>query len=225
MKTLTTIALFYLTSLFGVPVTALAQDNVTIPKTRLQELEQKERELNRLKGETTTNQQTAPLNHDQKSATKSATPVPEVVPSHTSPPIASLAPLKENEEVDAIDLANHYRSDPVTADARYLKHKFLLRGEIAGFEKPLLKRDYKILLRTADRDTRVICNFFPPEDFNAVFTTEHGSRLVASMGAKRVPLAKVGQLVVMRAECRGWKDSSVIISGGGLKALPAANAN
>jgi len=67
----------------------------------------------------------------------------------------------------------------------------MLRGEIVGFEKPLLKRDYKVLLKTADRDTRVICNFYPPDKFDAVFTTNHGSQLVASIGENRIPLAKV----------------------------------
>jgi len=124
-----------------------------------------------------------------------------------------------------MDLANHYRSDPASADARYLKHKFLLRGEIVGFEKPLLKRDYKILLKTGDRDTRIICNFYPPDQFNAVFISNHGSQLVASMGESRVPLAKVGQIVVLRAQCKGWKDSCVFISGGGMKAVTVAKTD
>ena len=198
-----------------------AEDNVTIAKSRLQELEEKERELNRLKtNPPATNLDNASITKEQPQASsKPVAKVPEPAVTHVSPAIASLPPLKENEEVDAIDLANHYRIDPATADARYLKHKFQLRGEIVGFEKPLLKRDYKILLKTADRDTRVICYFYPPDEYNAVFTSNHGSLLVASKGEKRLPLAKVGQIVALRAECKGWKDSCVIISGGGMKLI------
>jgi hypothetical protein len=214
--------------LTGLPGRAFAaDDNVTISKSRLQELEEKERELNRLKGDlVTTNAEKAALKTDQPQAiSKPAAAVPEPVVTHISPPIASLPALKENEEVDAIDLANHYKSDPPNADARYLKHKFLLRGEIVGFEKPLLKRDYKVLLKTGDRDTRIICNFYPPDEFNAVFISNHGSQLVALKGENRLPLAKVGQIVVLRAECRGWKDSSVLISGGGMKAVAVAKTD
>src|SRR5207245_8954244 len=62
-------------------------------------------------------------------------------------------------------------------------------------------RNYKILLKTADRDTRVICDFLPPEISNAVFTTDHGSTLVAmtvvheqgKQGEVRMPMAKIGE--------------------------------
>src|SRR5215472_1900022 len=220
--------LVMLACLTGLPGQAFAaDDSVTISKTRLQELEEKERELNRLKSDlVTTNAEKAPFNKDQpQTPAKPPAAAPEPVVTHVSPPIASLPALKDNEEVDAMDLANHYRSDPATADARYLKHKFLLRGEIVGFEKPLLKRDYKILLKTGDRDTRVVCNFYPPDEFNAVLISHHGSQLVATRGENRLPLAKVGQIVVLRAECRGWKDSSVFISAGGLKAVAVAKTD
>jgi len=221
MKTSVFIVLLWLVVSAGVPRLSAADDSVTISKSRLQELEQKERELNHLKGDlTTTNTQAVPKGEQPQPASKAVS-----APTHLSPPIASLPPLRESQEVDAIDLANHYRTDPATADARYRKHKFLLRGEIVGFEKPILKRDYKVLLKTADRDTRVICYFYPPDEFNAVFTSNHGSQLIASIGEKRVPLAQVGQIVVMRAECKGWKDSSVIISGGGMKAVAVAKAD
>src|SRR5262245_37058984 len=142
MKSSIFIACLCLIGLPGGPRASAADDNVTIPKSRLQELEEKERELNRLKGALPTkNAENAPLKKHQSqtpSKPKAARPEPGV--THSSPPLATLPPLKENEEVDAIDLANHYLNDSATADARYLKHKFLLRGEIVGFEKPLLKR-------------------------------------------------------------------------------------
>jgi len=67
--------------------------------------------------------------------------------------------------------------------------------------------------------------FYPPDKFDAVFTTNHGSQLVASIGENRIPLAKVGETVVLHAECKAWKDSCVMISGGELKAVPASKTN
>ncbi|HTL55249.1 MAG TPA: hypothetical protein VL361_06190 [Candidatus Limnocylindrales bacterium] len=194
-----------------------AQENVTIPKSRLQELEEKERELNRLKGDITkTKEENTQLKKQQEQAVLPSAPTnpPEPIVIHQAPPMASLPGLRETDQVDAMDLAEHYRIDSAAADARYRGHKFILRGEIAGFEKPILKRDYKVLLKTGNKDTRVLCSFYPPEKFNAIFTADHGAQLVGLMGETRVPLLKAGQEVFFRAECQGWKGSVVIVSGG-----------
>jgi len=193
--------------------TTLAQENVTIPKSRLQELEEKERELNRLKGENTkTKEENEQLKKEKEKA--ASQPPAEAVVLHQAPPIASLPGLQETDQVDAMDLAEHYRIDSAAADARYRGHKFVLRGEVAGFEKPLFNKYYKVLLKTGNKDTRVLCSFYPSEKFNAIFTADHGAQLVGLMGETRVPLLKVGQNVFFRAECTGWKNSVVIISGG-----------
>lgn len=196
--------------------TIVAQENVTIPKTRLQELEEKERELNRLKGENTkTKEENAQLKKEkEKAASQSPVTPPEPVVIHQAPPMASLPGLQETDEVDAMDLAEHYRTDSAAADARYRGHMFVLRGEIAGFEKRLFTKYYKLLLKTGNKDTRVLCSFYPSEKYNAVFIADHGAQLVGMMGETKVPLLKVGQNVSFRAECKDWKNSVVIISGG-----------
>ena len=94
----------------------------------------------------------------------------------------------------------------------YDKHKLMVRGEIAGFEKPLLRRNYRVLLKTPERQPRVICDFYPPEKFNAVFTADHGAELVGLIGETRVPLAKTGDIVLVQGVCRGWHDGVVMIS-------------
>ncbi len=200
-----------------------AQDNVTIPKSRLEELERKEQELNKLKGDVKkTKQENAQLKQKaaEAAAKAAAAPTAQPVVAHVSPPLAGLPPLKENDVVDSMDLANYYKADAAAADQRFLGHKFRLRGEVIGFEKPPLKRNFKILLKTPDRDTRVICDFYPPEQFNAVFSANHGSELVALQGETRVPLLKVGEVVSLRAECKGWHKSEVRIAGADLRRLP-----
>lgn len=206
----------------GAALPLAAQDNVTIPKSRLQELEEKERELNRLKGDLKeTQDENAQLKREQQQAATNtiSTPPPPPPVAHVSPALVSLPPLKESDQVEAVDLANYYRADAAAAEARFRRHKFFLRGQIVGFEKPLFRRDYRVLLKTADSETRIICNFYPPDEYNSVVTTDHGSQLVATMGQTRVPLAKVGQTVLMHAECKGWKDSCLMISAGGMQSV------
>src|SRR5215471_6210837 len=188
---------------------SLAQDNVTVPRSRLEELERKERELEQLKGDPNKTQtENTQLKHETP---KPVPPPAEPVVTHTSPPISSLPPLKADEIVDSLDLSNYYHADPAVADNRFRHQKLTLRGEIVGFEKPLLIRNYKVLLKTADRDIKVICDLLPPEKSNAVFTTDHGSKLVVLMGETRVPIAKIGDIAVVKGDCKGLHGGAVSI--------------
>ena len=199
-----------------------AQDNVTVPKSRLEELERKEKELERLKGDHARNTHDAlppkAENQNVGSAAGPAAAVPkEPAPSYVSTPMASLSPLQPFDLVESMDLANYYHDDTASADQRFLKQKLTVRGEIVGFEKPHWKRNYRILLKTPSRETRVMCDFLPPEGSSGVFTIKHGDELVAVMGEKRVPIASVGQHVVVKGECRGLNDSVVTILAWDLK--------
>jgi hypothetical protein len=194
-----------------------AQDNVTVPKSRLEELERKEKELDRLRGE----QGKPAAQIPQSSTTSTAAPLPAPAPvlapppepmvRHSSPALETLPPWHPYDVVESMDLANYYYADTATADRRFLKQKIAVRGEIVGFEKPVWKRSYRILLQTPIRGTRVICDLLPPEKSNAVFTTNHGDELVALVGETRVPLAKVGERVVIKGECKGFNNSVVMI--------------
>jgi len=215
MKALPFPVLILLSLLLAPGPVSRAQDNVTVPKSRLEELERKERELERLKGDLnkTKDENTQLKQEKAKGEAKAATaPAAEPVVVHTSPPMASLPPLKPGESVESLDLANYYRADSQAADHRFLRQKLTLRGEIVGFDKPLFVRNYKVLLKTADRDTRVICDFLPPEKSNAVFTSDHGNQLVALMGEKRVLLARVGDQAVVKGECKGLHGTEIRMS-------------
>jgi len=205
--------------LFFAP-TAFSQETVTIPKARLEELERKEKELEKLRGElSATKTETVRLRKEKEDAVARAAAVtaaaqaePDV--THASPPMATLAPLAKGEMVDAMDLANHYRADPAAADARYRKKVFLVKGEIVGFEKPMLTRNYHVLLRAADRQMRVLCVVEPPEKFSAVFPAKAGTVLMGaySSGA-RFPLARLTDAVVIEGRCGGL-DGGVVKLGG-----------
>ncbi len=193
---------------------AFAQETVTIPKSRLEELERKEAELEKLKGTT----QPALQN---PAAKKQDEAVPQNSPPQTSvstrPPaadeirsLASLPPLEKETVVPAIDLAAQYRASATQADERYRKRAFRVQGEIVGFEKPALVRNYYILLKTAEPQTRVICDFYPPENFKAVYTINAGTVLVGTLPDTRVPIARIGDNVTIEGRCKG-------LSGGGVK--------
>lgn len=197
-----------------------AQDSVTVPKSRLEELERKEKELDRLKGDLnkSRNDNARLKKENEKSAARAAQlPPSEPAPVHVSPPLESLPALRPDAVVESMDLANYYRSDAAAADHRFLKQKVAVRGEIVGFEKPLWKSNYRIFLKTTSRDTKVMCDLLPPPKANAVFTINHGDELVALVNETRVPLAKVGQQVVIKGKCKGFGDSVVTILAWDLK--------
>jgi hypothetical protein len=207
--------------LVGAAFHTRAAEMVTIPKARLQELERKEAELEKLQGDLskTKGENVQLKRQHQEDAVKIASaPVPEPIVTHVSAPMASLPALQKGETVDAMDLANHYVADAAAADARYRKRTFKVQGEVVGFEKPLFTRDYKIILKTADRQTKVVCDVFPPDKYRAVFTIKNGSELAGLIsGETRMPIAKVGDTIVVEGECRGISNSAVKMSGCELK--------
>ncbi len=194
----------------GIP--ARSQEQVTIPKSRLEELERKEKQLEELRHKGTAEQKPTQIPGPPVSAASNG---PVVQPQPT--PLTQLPPFTDGDTVEARDLASYYLQAPAAADQRFKKHKIQVRGEIAGFDKPMLRRNYKILLKTADRDSTIVCDFFPANNVNAVFTANHGSQLVALHGETRVPLAKVGQTVLIQGLCKGRSDNEVIISASSMK--------
>ena len=111
--------------------------------------------------------------------------------------------------MDAIDLGNYYKLDAKAADKRFKGQKMTVRGEIVSFEKPFMRRDYQLLLQSGDPKTFIQCDLYPPDKFSSVFTVNRGAELVGLQGATQVPMAKVGQTVLVTGKCRGYNDSGV----------------
>jgi hypothetical protein len=195
-----------------------AQDNVTISKSRLEELERKEKELQKLQGDLhkTKDENTQLKKQHQEDTAKIATiPVPApLVVNHTSPPIANLPPLATGEVVNALDLANYYRVDRASADQRYLNHSFKVRGMVASFEKIITSRYYRVLFQSPDGQTKVMCNIYPPETYKGVFTASNGQEVVGLTRAEsRVTLIRVGDAAEVSGECKGLEGSLVRMAG------------
>jgi hypothetical protein len=198
----------------------LAQETVTIPKTRFEELERKEKELERLKGELSAAKgETVRLKKEKDEAVAQAAAVAAAAPlvpavTHVAPPLNTLPPLGKEETVSALDLTSHYRTDAAAADARYRKQVFAVKGEIIGFEKPMLTRNYHLLLRGADGQARVVCVVTTPEKYVSVFTTQAGTVLTGSLASgARIPLARIGQTATLEGRCRGMDGLHVEMGG------------
>lgn len=203
--------------LFGRPLKA--QDTVTVPKSRLEELERKEKELDRLKGDVSkTKAENAQLKEklEQTSTNLVATPAPV----HPVPALATLPPLQPADVIDSRELVAYYRQEPAAAEQRFRNQRLTISGEIAGFEKPLLKRNYHVLLPGNEPTAKVICDFYPPEKYTAVFVASHGSQLEGQIGETRIPLARMGERVLIKGTCKGLRDSNVLISAGELTEAP-----
>ena len=191
-----------------------AQDNVTIPKSRLEELERKARELDNLKGDLNkTKQENEKLKQDYQAAVTNTVKAAPVVPKHPSPPISELPALSTDSVVEAMDLANYFSSDAQAADQRYKKRTFTVKGEIERFEKRHFGRYYSIIFKTDAPNTKVICEIYPPDSLQPVFTANHGSELMGTKKDDRITLAKAGAIATARGECKGLNGSAVVLSG------------
>src|SRR6185436_16524704 len=139
--------------------------------------------------------------HDADAARLASVPTNAPAP-YVSPPLATLPEFLEDQTIPAMDLANYYHTDPVGADQRFGNRQLKVQGEIVGFEVMGFTRIYRILLKTPQRDTRVVCSFTRPEKYKAAFTTDHGEKLVALLSNDvKVPLASVGQTIVIEGHC------------------------
>jgi hypothetical protein len=220
------LALILCILLVGFALPARAQTNVTIPKSRLEELEKKEAELEKLRnqlnpqkpvqaGQTTVRPPNAPV------AGQAPTPAPATVPvpAHVSPELSTLPGLKEGEVVSAIDLANHYQQDRAAADQRYRKQSFAVQGEIERFEKRAFARSYSLIMKTGGSNLKVICEVYPPEPYTAVYTATHGSEVVGMFGDNKKVLARADSVAVARGECKGLEGSVIVLKGCALKSV------
>lgn len=196
-----------------------AQDTVTIPRARLEELERKEKELERLKSElSVARDETARIRQEKQQVEARAAALtanlPEPSQAHTAPRVDTLPPLQKGDTVEAADLAAHFRDEPAAAAGRYRGKTFQVQGEIIGFDKPMFSRNYHVLLRGADRQTRVLAVVTPPDKYVATYTAKGGTELIGVLsGGARATLARVGQVIRLAGRCRGMEGQIIELTG------------
>jgi hypothetical protein len=149
---------------------------------------------------------------------KAVTPPPA---TPNPPALATLPPLTEGQVVDARDLVNHYRADPVAAARRYQSIRIRVAGEFTSFDKPMFVQHAWLIMATAESGWSVMCRLEPPANVTSLFTTKHGEELVgASSTGVRTVLARVRQPIIVEGWCKGLKEQGVILSGIKLVSAP-----
>lgn len=211
---------------------SLAQDQVTIPRAEYEALKQQaesakqlQAELDRTKAELTRLKPTSP--ESPKSATQkpehppdtSAKTVPagatlavaQPDPPRTRPTLVPLPAIDATSVFEVADIIEQFAQNPTAARQHYDKQKLTLRGVIAGFDKPALRRDFEIVFRTPAG--QLVCRVAPPERYAAVFTTRSGTALTGrtERGAES-ELLKVGDVVSIEGTWQGLKDGLILFS-------------
>ncbi len=218
--------------LAGLPTLATAQEQVTIPRAEYETLKQQAEsakqlqveldrvrvELTRLKQGSQGSQPTAAAPPASR-ATSGEKPAAveaghEPSKSETSQPRREPTPLPALEPgaiMDVTDIIQHFAQNPASAAQRYDGKKVRLQGVIAAFDKPLLRRDFEIVFRTAAG--QLVCRVAPPERFTAVFTTRAGAALTGrTERGGESELLKVGDVVSLEGTGQGLKDGSILFT-------------
>jgi hypothetical protein len=213
MKNSMVLALIATVCALALPVELKAQDTVTIPKSRLEELERKAAELDRLKGDhAKTQAENKQLQQKHDAAVAKLATLPAAAPAtNTSAPVATLPAPVDGEEVLASDLGNYFKFEPQAAAQRYEGRRIRVRGEIAGFGSTPFTRSYQIHLRTPDPTWRVSGHFTADERYKAVFPSSDGTELMAVISDAKTPIMKTGEVVVLEGVCRGTRKNAIVI--------------
>jgi len=210
--------------LVGLALPARAQDTVSIPKSRLEELEKKEAELEKLRNQLNGEKPVAASGQASVKPTVIGTIPAAPGPPPISPALSTLPDLKPDEVVSAIDLASHFQQDRAAAEQRYQKRSFALQGEIEQFEKSAFSRSYRLIMKTAGSRLRVVCEVYPGSQYTAVYTASDNSEMVGVSGENRKVFARAGWIAVTRGECKGLEGSAIVLKACALKSIrPAGN--
>lgn len=188
------------------PVSSWTQETVTIPQSRLKELEQKEAELERLKAGSSTRGRNLPNTSASVAPTAPATSSKPATPTVA---LSSLPPLQPGQKVNSIDLVSQYLADPVGAAHRYRNTAVIVEGKIVRVGKQLLRRQYELVLEGPQAGQEVVCSLRAPDDYEAIYTANSGAELVATSRGVRTTLAKVGTNTALRGKCKGLKGAQV----------------
>ncbi|MBM3838477.1 MAG: hypothetical protein FJ398_11025 [Verrucomicrobia bacterium] len=187
------------------------------PSELLRELRLKTAELEKIKREITTVRGEAAkvAEEPRRSSTRAASPADpgRVTPVRTVPPISSLPELKNSDVVAVEEIAQHYKTEPRSADARYRRKVFRIQGRIERFDEKLFVRKTEVFLGSPEGTQRVVCELPFPEEFNAVYSTKGGQVLVGVSGNRReVRLLEVGESVIFEGKCAGLQGGGIVFT-------------
>lgn len=182
-----------------------------LKKYRDEELRRKEEEVEKLKQDLARQQQELQqlktdnerLRREQKNT------VPRPAPPAPSKPLADVQAVGPTDVIDVQDLVLYYEADRAGADQRFLKKDFRIRGVVAGFSPKLFIRWYDVGLESPSKSINVVCKFGYRDEWQSVYTTERGRKLIAKVPRAELTLLKVGQTVTIQCRCEGFRDGEI----------------
>jgi len=189
---------------------------VTIPRAGYEELLRKEQELERLRS---THAQTPPGQPGSFGPTGPPAPNSGAGLSGTAvlasgPALDSLPPLPDQGPIRASLLAAYFLREPATAATRLRDQTLRVTGRVVGFEKPLLTRNYHVLLETDQPTVRVRCVVYPPENLRGVYLAQAGTVLMlADESGHRRPLLRIGDTALLEGRVKGLEGQVVEMTG------------
>ena len=111
-----------------------------------------------------------------------------------------------NEVLTAQALIDHYRADPLGADARFKGKRFRVRGTVERIEPPHIGLTYTLFLRGTDGFGLIQCSTKSP-GITAVSLSKDGQTLFGEPFFKKVvALAIIGRESTMEGTCLGLRD-------------------
>lgn len=196
-----------------------AEDTVTLPKSRVIELEKKaaqadklaaelekaRAEISRLKGEAAAAPKTVVVSPLPPQVEQSIQKLPP------TRPLTGLPALGKGETVAVSDLLHHYAMDPAAADQRYKKKNFKLTGIVTDLDKSLLTSPYRVIFRVPGSALKLICDVQSPDEFKKVYVSSDRERIIGETYSTRATLAKVGEEITLQGHCSGLKDGVVTV--------------
>lgn len=200
-------------ALTGLP-RLVAEDTVSIPKSRLEQLEKSAAEADGLRRALLAAQEEIARLKGRATAAEKALaehPAP-AAPKRAVPPLATVPSLKSGDRVSAADVLGHFRENPAGAEAVYRKRRLIFTGEIARFEKPLLVSYFHLMVKGDDARDRIVFQVEPPERFKTAYPAANGERVEGLLpNGARVPFLRLDQRVEIEGVCKGLKDGALVI--------------
>ncbi len=195
------------------PLAAAAddRDKETELRRKTEEVERLKEALSRAQSDLKKTQEDNERLRKEQSKAHAAAPAP--APRKPVTPMATLAPLRAAEVVDADDLIGHFQANPTVAAQRYEKKVFRVKGRIARFSVKVMTRNYDVVFESPEKAVIPVFNFNYVDKWVTVYTKQSGQALVGrTSGRTETTLLQLGEPVVIQGKCGGLKDGEIVFT-------------
>ncbi|MCS7089790.1 MAG: hypothetical protein RMN51_01255 [Verrucomicrobiota bacterium] len=188
-------------------------DTVTLPRWRYEELLRKEAELEERR-------------LTEEPVARKASSQPELKRSQDPIRLGTASPARQVAEptlfltgsrdsaTSAADLARLFEHDPTRTLQQYRGQILRVRGQIAGFDKPLLTSKYCVYLETSRPNMRFRCVVELEATQRGVYVAEAGATLmVVDASGRRRPHLRLGQTIELMGRLRSVNTQLLEMTG------------